>query len=138
MSGRVNSWVEFSFAIPQKLYARFQVQSQSPWSLCQSPHLGWQEASQSEEELVGGECGLEAESGEAASRPYHALLLLEETAEVVGSLPLDASPALLRLLRHLSPLKSLETLAADLDLPLSQVQPPCPPTLTPSPAAPCR
>ena len=40
---------------------------------------------------------------------------------VLSSLPLDASPALVRLLHQASPLQSLESLAADVDLPLSQV-----------------
>lgn len=40
---------------------------------------------------------------------------------MLDSLPLDSSPALLRVLRSYSPLKSLQTLAADADLTLAQV-----------------
>lgn len=54
-------------------------------------------------------------------RPYHGLLLLVETSELLDHLHPDASPALVRLVRMYSPLKSLQTLAADADLTLSQV-----------------
>ncbi|PNF21311.1 hypothetical protein B7P43_G02139 [Cryptotermes secundus] len=54
-------------------------------------------------------------------RPYHGLLLLVESSELLNHLPPDASPALVRLVRMYSPLKSLQTLAADADLTVSQV-----------------
>jgi hypothetical protein len=54
-------------------------------------------------------------------RPYHGLLLLVESSELLDNLHPDASPALVRLVRMYSPLKSLQTLAADADLTLSQV-----------------
>jgi hypothetical protein len=54
-------------------------------------------------------------------RPYHGLLLLVESSELLNHLPPDASPALVRLIRTYSPLKSLQTLAADADLTVSQV-----------------
>ena len=54
-------------------------------------------------------------------RPYHGLLLLVEASELLDHLPPDASPALVRLVRMYSPLKSLQTLSADADLTLSQV-----------------
>jgi hypothetical protein len=54
-------------------------------------------------------------------RPYHGLLLLVEAGELLDHLPPDASPALVRLVRMYSPLKSLQTLSADADLTLSQV-----------------
>jgi hypothetical protein len=44
-----------------------------------------------------------------------------ETSELLDHLHPDASPALVRLVRMYSPLKSLQTLAADADLTLSQV-----------------
>lgn len=55
-------------------------------------------------------------------RPYHGLLLLIEPCQMLDGLPLDSSPALLRLLKMYSPLKSLQTLAADADLTLAQVK----------------
>ena len=54
-------------------------------------------------------------------RPYHGLLLLIEPLELLESLPTDASPALRRMVQMYNPLKSLQTLAADSDLTLSQV-----------------
>ncbi|KAK0180144.1 hypothetical protein PV327_005815 [Microctonus hyperodae] len=54
-------------------------------------------------------------------RPYHSLLLLIEPKDLIESLPIDASPALHRLIEMYNPLKSLQTLAADADLTLSQV-----------------
>ena len=55
------------------------------------------------------------------SRPYHAMLLLVDSRELIKSLPIDSSPALIRLLKICSPKKNLQELAADSDLELSQV-----------------
>jgi nitrogen permease regulator 3-like protein len=41
--------------------------------------------------------------------------------ELLNSIPLDSSPSLIRLIMQYSPLKSLQTLAMETDLPLSQV-----------------
>lgn len=49
------------------------------------------------------------------------MLLLIEPLDLLDSLPLDSSPALRRLIQMYSPLKSLQTLAADSDLTLTQV-----------------
>ncbi|KAG7202838.1 hypothetical protein KM043_009991 [Ampulex compressa] len=54
-------------------------------------------------------------------RPYHGLLLLIEPLDLLDSPPIDSSPALRRLIQMYNPLKSLQTLAADSDLTLSQV-----------------
>ncbi|OAD58869.1 Nitrogen permease regulator 3-like protein [Eufriesea mexicana] len=54
-------------------------------------------------------------------RPYHGILLLIELSDLLDSLPIDSSPALKRLIQMYSPLKSLQTLAADSDLTLTQV-----------------
>ncbi|XP_029036380.1 GATOR complex protein NPRL3 [Osmia bicornis bicornis] len=54
-------------------------------------------------------------------RPYHGLLLLIEPSDLLDSLPIDSSPALKRLIQMYSPLKNLQTLAADSDLTLTQV-----------------
>lgn len=54
-------------------------------------------------------------------RPYHGILLLIEPLDLLDSLPIDSSPALKRLIQMYSPLKSLQTLAADSDLTLTQV-----------------
>ncbi|ELU15283.1 hypothetical protein CAPTEDRAFT_221562 [Capitella teleta] len=57
----------------------------------------------------------------ASLRPYHALLLMVDENSLSNSLPLDSSPSITRLLRIVSPLKNLQTLAADADLSLGQV-----------------
>lgn len=41
--------------------------------------------------------------------------------DLLASIPLDGSPALLRLIKLYSPLKSLQTLAIEADLTLTQV-----------------
>ncbi|XP_050344100.1 GATOR complex protein NPRL3 isoform X1 [Nymphalis io] len=53
-------------------------------------------------------------------RPYHGILLMVNPNELLASIPLDGSPALLRLIKLYSPLKSLQTLAIEADLTLTQ------------------
>ena len=57
----------------------------------------------------------------SAMRPYHGLLLLQPLEELLSTLPIDASPALVRLAKMVNPLKNLQTLSLDADLSLSQV-----------------
>ncbi|XP_077302655.1 GATOR complex protein Nprl3 isoform X2 [Arctopsyche grandis] len=54
-------------------------------------------------------------------RPYHGMLLLVDPNELLETMPLDSSSSLIRLIMQYSPLKSLQTLAIEADLPLSQV-----------------
>lgn len=54
-------------------------------------------------------------------RPYHGLLLLVNPNDLLASIPLDGSSALLRVIKLYSPLKSLQTLAIEADLSLTQV-----------------
>lgn len=49
------------------------------------------------------------------------MLLLVDENSLLDSLPLDCTPTLPKLVQAASPLKSLETLALDADLSLSQV-----------------
>ena len=56
------------------------------------------------------------------SRPYHALLLLDSEKALLNQLPLDCSPAVVRLIKTCSPVKNLQQLAQDADLALLQVQ----------------
>lgn len=56
-----------------------------------------------------------------AIRPYHAILLLVNPESLIDRFWLDCSSTIPRLLQVYSPLKSLQTLAADADLTLSQV-----------------
>lgn len=54
-------------------------------------------------------------------RPYHALLLLDSEKALLAQLPLDCSPALVRLIKICSAMKNLQQLAQDADLALLQV-----------------
>ncbi|KAI8432307.1 hypothetical protein MSG28_004727 [Choristoneura fumiferana] len=54
-------------------------------------------------------------------RPYHGILLMVNPNDLLSSIPLDGSPALLRVIKLYSPLKSLQTIAIEADLSLTQV-----------------
>ncbi|CAB3379353.1 Hypothetical predicted protein [Cloeon dipterum] len=56
-----------------------------------------------------------------ALRPYHGLLLLFEESEILSGLSTDASPALTKILKVHSPVKSFQVLAADADIVLDHV-----------------
>lgn len=56
-----------------------------------------------------------------ALRPYHGILFLEDKQLLQESLPVDCTPALSRLISVASPLRSLQFLALEADLSLSQV-----------------
>ncbi|KAM4820289.1 GATOR1 complex protein NPRL3 isoform 3-T3 [Thomomys bottae] len=56
-----------------------------------------------------------------AIRPYHALLLLSDEKSLLSELPVDCSPALVRVIKTTSPVKNLQQLAQDADLALLQV-----------------
>lgn len=58
-------------------------------------------------------------------RPYHALLLLESEKALLSQLPLDCSPAMVRLIKTCSAVKNLQQLAQDADLALLQVRSGC-------------
>jgi len=49
------------------------------------------------------------------------VLLLEEQQSILSSLPIDASPALTRLVKVACPLKNLHSLSLDADLAVQQV-----------------
>ncbi|XP_023377233.1 GATOR complex protein NPRL3 [Pteropus vampyrus] len=53
--------------------------------------------------------------------PYHALLLLSDEKSLLSELPLDCSPALVRVIKTTSAVKNLQQLAQDADLALLQV-----------------
>eukprot|EP00069_Balaena_mysticetus_P016059 bmy_01854T0 len=53
--------------------------------------------------------------------PYHALLLLSDEKSLLGELPIDCSPALVRVIKTTSAVKNLQQLAQDADLALLQV-----------------
>ncbi|XP_036135069.1 GATOR complex protein NPRL3 isoform X4 [Molossus molossus] len=66
-------------------------------------------------------CKLARDLKEAYDSPYHALLLLSDEKSLLGELPLDCSPALVRVIKTTSAVKNLQQLAQDADLALLQV-----------------
>ncbi|XP_048187911.1 GATOR complex protein NPRL3 isoform X4 [Perognathus longimembris pacificus] len=89
----INSWLEVSFCLPHKIH--YAASSLIP------------------PEAI--------ERSLKAIRPYHALLLLSDEKSLLGELPIDCSPALVRVIKTTSPVKNLQQLAQDADLALLQV-----------------
>uniref|UniRef100_A0A8C6TBU9 GATOR complex protein NPRL3 n=1 Tax=Neogobius melanostomus TaxID=47308 RepID=A0A8C6TBU9_9GOBI len=89
----INNWLEVSFCLPHKIH-RIGGNYIPPGAL---------------------------ESSLKAIRPYHALLLLESEKVLLSQLPLDCSPAMVRLIKTCSAVKNLQQLAQDADLALLQI-----------------
>ncbi|XP_028905019.1 GATOR complex protein NPRL3 isoform X1 [Ornithorhynchus anatinus] len=89
----INSWLEVSFCLPHKIH--------------------YVAANSIPPEAI--------EKSLKAIRPYHALLLLSDEASLLGELPVDCSPALVRVVKTASAVKNLQQLAQDADLALLQV-----------------
>ncbi|XP_059893774.1 GATOR complex protein NPRL3 isoform X1 [Gadus macrocephalus] len=89
----INDWLEVSFCLPHKIHR-----------------------------IGGNYIHPEAlEQSLKAIRPYHALLLLDSEKALLNQLPLDCSPAVVRLIKTCSPVKNLQQLAQDADLALLQI-----------------
>lgn len=95
VSIRINKWIPLTFCLPQKVHQ---------WHL---------QGKVIEPEDIN-RCLL-------SLKPYHSLLLLCPVQKIHNFSPLDGSPSLIRLLSQYSPLKNLQTLAADADLTLFHV-----------------
>merc|ERR1719312_1867301 len=94
-SDSTNKWVELSFCLPHKVHKRHLPNVLvEPESIFQCLEM---------------------------LRPYHSILLKIEPQDLLEQLSTDASPALRRLIRQCSPLKSFRNLAVDCDLSLMQV-----------------
>ncbi|CAH1115368.1 unnamed protein product [Psylliodes chrysocephalus] len=92
---RINRWIPLSFCLPQKVHQwhmRGKIVEPEDIDRCLS-----------------------------ALRPYHSLLLLHPLHQKNDFTSLDGSPSLDRMLTQYSPLKNLQTLAADSDLTLTHV-----------------
>ncbi|XP_077383329.1 GATOR1 complex protein NPRL3 isoform X2 [Festucalex cinctus] len=89
----INNWLEVSFCLPHKIH-RIGGHYIPPEAL---------------------------ERSLKAIRPYHALLLLENEKALLGQLPVDCSPAMMRLIKTCSAVKNLQQLAQDTDLALLQI-----------------
>lgn len=92
---RINKWIDVSFCLPNKVHRTSLTKNSARAAAIQK-------------------CLTQL-------RPYHALLLLVDSRELIDSLPDDASAALVRLVAVASPVRSLVQLAADSDLTLRQV-----------------
>lgn len=90
----INQWIEVSFCLTEKVLHRLKTP------------------------VVSAD---EIEKGLRYLRPFHGLLLCEEMCEIIDSLPIDASGCIEQLLRVVSPMISLQDMANEADLPLSQV-----------------
>nr|XP_044986298.1 GATOR complex protein NPRL3 isoform X3 [Jaculus jaculus] len=90
----INSWLEVSFCLPHKIH--YAASSLIP------------------PEAI--------ERSLKAIRPYHALLLLSDEKTLLSELPIDCSPALVRVIKTTSAVKNLQQLAQDADLALLQTQ----------------
>ncbi|XP_029913720.1 GATOR1 complex protein NPRL3 isoform X2 [Myripristis murdjan] len=89
----INNWLEVSFCLPHKIHR-----------------------------TGGNHIPPEAlERSLKAIRPYHALLLLDSEKALLSQLPLDCSPAMVRLIKTCSAVKNLQQLAQDADLALLQI-----------------
>ncbi|XP_040295663.1 GATOR complex protein NPRL3 isoform X2 [Bufo bufo] len=89
----INNWLEVSFCLPHKIH-------------CVGANFIPPEA---------------IERSLKSIRPYHALLLLKDEKSLLNDLPLDCSPALVRIIKSASAVKNLQQLAQDADLALLQV-----------------
>ena len=96
---RINSWIEVSFCLPQKVHKLTLKYHEK------IPLIDPSEIQKSLESL----------------RPYHGILLLVDPKDLFDTLPLDAAPALIRVIRVISPVKNLLDLSADADISLKQV-----------------
>ena len=108
----VNDWIPISFCLPHKVHSRRTLESHGPLP---SHHLLHHHKHQKPFKLFNILKAL------SSLQPYHALLPLEESRDILRQLPVDCSPALVRVIRAVSPLKKLETIATESDLALSQV-----------------
>ncbi|XP_041035501.1 LOW QUALITY PROTEIN: GATOR complex protein NPRL3 [Carcharodon carcharias] len=89
----INNWLELSFCLPHKIH-RVGPDYIPPDAI---------------------------ERSLKAIRPYHALLLLDDEKSLLSQLPVDCSPALIRIIKTTSAMKNLQQLAQDADLALLQV-----------------
>ena len=109
----VNNWIPISFCLPHKVHSRRTLESHGPLPSHHHhhhPHHKHQKPFKLSSVL----------KALSSLQPYHALLPLEESRRILEQLPVDCSPALVRVIRALSPLKTLETIATESDLALSQ------------------
>lgn len=96
---KINNWVSVSFCLPQKVHRLKLITHKS------MPAISTRDINR---------CLLYL-------RPYHGLLLLYEAQELLDSLPIDASPAFIQLIKVTKPDKNFMNLSVDANLTLMQV-----------------
>lgn len=96
---KINNWVSVSFCLPQKVH-RLKLMTHKSM-----PAIGTKDIKR---------CLLYL-------RPYHGLLLLQEPQELLDSLPIDASPAFIQLIRVTKSDKNFMDLSVDANLTLMQI-----------------
>jgi len=96
---KINNWVSVSFCLPQKVHRLKLISHKS------MPAIGTQDIRKCLHFL----------------RPYHGILLLYEAQELLDLLPIDASPALIQLIKVTKPDKNLLDLSVDANLTLMQI-----------------
>lgn len=96
---KINNWVSVSFCLPQKVH-RLQLMTHKSM-----PMIGTKDIRR---------CLLYL-------RPYHGILLLYEPQELLDSLPIDASPAFIQLIKVSKPDKNFMDLSVDANLSLMQI-----------------
>lgn len=96
---KINNWVSVSFCLPQKVHR---------WKLMTHKFMPAISTRDIKRCLM-------------YLRPYHGLLLLCEPNELLNSLPIDASPAMIQLIKVTKPDKNFSDLSVDANLTLMQV-----------------
>lgn len=96
---KINNWVSVSFCLPQKVH-RLKLMTHKSMPAIRTKDIR--------------RCLLYL-------RPYHGLLLLQEPQELLDSLPIDASPAFIQLIRVTKPDKNFMDLSVDANLTLMQI-----------------
>lgn len=96
---KIDNWIHLSFCLPQKVH-RLKLMTHK-----YMPAIGTSDIKK---------CFMYL-------RPYHGLLLLYEPNELLESLPIDASPAFIQLIKVAKPDKNLMDLSVDANLTLMQI-----------------
>lgn len=96
---KINNWISVSFCLPQKVH-RLKLMTHKSM-----PAISTRDIKR---------CLLYL-------RPYHGLLLLQEPQELLDSLPIDASPASIQLIKVTKPDKNFMDLSVDANLTLMQI-----------------
>ena len=96
---KVNNWIRVSFCLPHKVHRLKLLTHES------MPAIGT----------------LDIKRCLLYLRPYHGILLLLEPKELLSSLPIDASPAIIQLIKVTKPDKNFMDLSVDANLTLMQI-----------------